>query len=356
MKERVLTRRDLFAGAGCCAALAPFFTLAACGPEGVEDAFELRGRTMGTTYRLRARPPARSLDPLALHAEIGRLLRRVEARLSFWRRDSELARINTAAPGRWVEVSEETLRVVAAAQAQQRLSGGAFDPALGALVDLWGFGPSRAEHAVPTPESLEQVREPGAALAIETRTQPPAVRRRQRGTRVDLSAIAQGHAVDEVAALLAAYGVEDYLLDLGGELRAGGRPAADRPWRVAVERPRGTARVPLCVVRLDDAAIGTSGVYLKWFEQGGRRYSHILDPRSGRPIEHGLLSVSVLAEDALTADAAATTLLVLGPEEGACFAREHGLAALFAAEDGGDVRVSWTPSFDARVLPQEDPR
>lgn len=350
--ERRIRRRDLLVAAGCCAAAAPFLTLAACGAR--RDQAELRGRTMGTTYSLRVRLPTNGVDVLALHAEVGGIFRRIDALLSPWRRDSELARINAAATGDWVGVSTETERVVAAAQAQRRLSGGAFDATLGALVDLWGFGPSHSERAVPAAGRLDALRPRADTHGFETCVHPPRIRRRDPRARLDLSAIAQGHALDEVAALLVRRGLKNYLLDLGGELRAGGRAAAKRPWHVAVERPYGEGRLPLCVVRLEDAAIGTSGVYLKWFEDRGRRYSHILDPRSGEPLEHDLLSVTVIAQDALTADAMATTLLVLGPEEGTRFAREHGLAALFAAQDGRGVRVSRTPSFAARIVAQED--
>ncbi|MHC5010946.1 MAG: FAD:protein FMN transferase [Planctomycetota bacterium] len=352
--ERGLSRRELLAQAGLCAATAPFLTLAACLPDDARRPLcELRGRTMGTRYRLRFRPPRYGIDDLALHAAIGGLFRRVNERMSAWRGDSELAGINGATPGQWVPVSEATRAVVVAAKEMHARSGGAFDPTVGALVDGWGFGPSRAPRAVPSRARQAALRDGVDGRAIETRASPSAVRRTRPDTRLDLSAIAQGHAVDAVAALLAARHVEHFLLELGGELRAGGRATPDRPWYVAVERPHALGRIPWCVVRLDDGAIATSGVYRNCFEEDGRRYSHVIDPRTGCPVAHRLLSVSVIAGDATTADAAATALLVLGPEEGKRFARAGGLAALFAVEASNGVRAVTTPSFASRLVDPE---
>lgn len=350
------TRRNVLLGAARCAAMAPFLSLAACGPSsrGASD-FGLRGRTMGTTYQVRVSSPPAACDRLALHSEIAAVLQRVNRQMSIWRNDAELARLNAAPARRWVTVSPETVAVVEAAVAQQRRSQGAYDPSVGALVDLWGFGPSRRPRRVPDVREIDGLLQVCGPDAIQWRRSTPALRRMHADVRVDLSSIAQGHAVDALCTLLGERGIDNALIELGGEIRASGRAGTHRSWRVGVDRPMGSSRRPLCVVELSNAAIGTSGVTRHAYEASGQRMAHILDPRSGRPVAHDLLAVSVIAASAMRADADATTLLVLGPEAGAERARRLGLAALFACAQGPDVHVTYTPAFSEHVIGEDGP-
>jgi thiamine biosynthesis lipoprotein len=154
-----------------------------------------------------------------------------------------------------------------------------------------------------------------------------------------------------MAAILIAHHVRDFMVEIGGEVRAAGRRADGKPWRVAIERPVADRREMLRAVPLVDAAISTAGDYRKFFEHKGRRYSHIIDPTTGRPVDHALVSVTVVAETCLTADGWDTPLLVLGMERGLKCAEEKGIAALFvsAGDDGETVRT--TRAWQARFEP-----
>ena len=347
--KRTLTRRQLLAEAGQGVAATALLSLTACAlPQDAPPLLELCGRTMGTTYGLQVRPPRHGLDSIAFHVEVGRLFAQVESQMSAWRADSELCRFNAVDDLGWFPVSASTAQVVAAALEMRDAFQGAFDPAIATLVDLWGFGPHSTGRAVPARARLESWRlHRGAGVAV--RASPPALRKRDPQERLDLSAIAQGHALDELSALCSHRGLEHYLLEVGGELRSRGRPSPAHPWRVSVKAPGSHARRTRATLDLEEAAISTSGVHVHRFEQGGRQYTHILDPRTGRPVEHDLAAVTVVAPTAMEADASATALLVLGPEEGLRVARERDLAALFVVLSGGSNPHEHTPAFAAHL-------
>jgi thiamine biosynthesis lipoprotein len=210
-----------------------------------------------------------------------------------------------------------------------RLSGSAFDPTVAPLVDLWGFGPKVS--TVPSPGDKRI----GAALGAtghahlmvkETRT---AVRKSRAGLAVDLSGIAKGFAVDRVTEFLARAGVEHFLVDIGGDMRARRASPAQATWRIGIERPAAGLRTAHRVIDIGDGAVATSGDYRNFFEADGLRYSHIIDPRTGAPVNHGLASVTVIAASTEEADAWSTALMVLGPEAGAALAERRGLPAYF---------------------------
>ena len=342
-----VTRRQLLARAGELAASAPLLSLVACGGASHPHDLELRGRTMATTYRLRMRPPRAGLDGPRLHQGVAALLRRVNAQMSRWRPESELSRFNASRSRDWFRVSGETAQVVSAALDMHARSRGAFDPTIGPLAAVWGFGPGRTKHRVPdAAERRDGLTQIGAG-GVAARHEPPALRKEDDALTLDLGAIAQGHALDEIARYLDDRAVPAWLLELGGELRSRGRATADRPWRVAIEGPSLEADRPVAVVRLEDAAISTSGVHRQGFFADGRRYGHVLDPRTGAPVRHGAVSVSVVAPTALEADAWATALLVLGPVEGPPFARDLRIAALWIEAFEPGWRLSRTPAFEA---------
>ena len=181
----------------------------------------------------------------------------------------------------------------------------------------------------------------------ELRDAPRAARKRRPGVAVDLSAIAVGYAVDRVAELLGARGFDRYLVDIGGELRAAGAGPAGGPWRIAVQRPDAPEGRAQHLLPLADAAVATSGDYRRFYERDGRRYAHAIDPRTGAPVRHALASVTVVAASAAEADAAATALLVLGPDAGPRLAQARGLPALFVVREGEALVERMTPGFAA---------
>lgn len=309
----------------------------------------LGGETMGTTWTLKLAELPLGVERAELLAEIELVLERVNDEMSTYRPNSELSRFNDGAANSWIEVSPSTASVVARAIEIGRLSGGALDVTVGPLVDLWGFGADPRPGRVPSVDELTAARAAVGLDLLEVQLDPPALRKLAPGLRVDLSSIAKGEGVDRVAALLEARGVQSWLIEIGGEMHARGLKARDRPWSVAIERPTSGQRAIAKVIPLRDIAIATSGDYRNFFEEDGVRYSHLLDPRTGAPVRHRLASVSVLADNCRDADAWATALDVLGPDEGYAVAVEQGLAALLLVREGDGFRELASPAFVAQI-------
>lgn len=274
----------------------------------------LEGRTMGTTYHVTvlARGPVSGLQ-----AKIDQRLDEVNASLSTYIEDSEINRFGRLRRGgEEFPASRDFLRVMTTAQRVFRLSGGAWDGTVRPLVDLWGFGPSRSVGQPPDPAKIEALLGEVGFDQIEIR--PGALVKRRASVTLDLSSIAKGYGVDQVAAVLRGEGFSDFLVEIGGEVVGAGRREDGRPWRVGINRPRPDAPPGEVyrVVEPGDRALATSGDYRIFFESGGVRYSHVLDPRTGRPVANGVVSVSVLAPDCTLADGLATAVMVMGKDAG----------------------------------------
>jgi thiamine biosynthesis lipoprotein len=316
--------------------------LAGCSPGSGYRHYE--GSTMGTYYRVTAACP----EDVA--AVIEAELRAVNEEMSTYLPESALSRFNSAAPGDWFPVPAPVVEVVDAALVLSRESQGAFDVTVGPLVNLWGFGPT--EHSgVPDAEAIARARARVGYQALTTRAAPPALRKAE-DRYVDLSAIAKGHGVDRVFGQLVTAGCSQLLVDIGGEVRGRGVNPKGQPWRIGVEVPDpGSSGSVQRVVLLEDAALATSGDYRNFFEAGGKRYSHTMDPRTGHPVDHALASVTVLHASTMWADGYATLLDVLGPDAGWEFAIAHDLAVLFIMRGETGFEERYTPRFEA-VLAQ----
>lgn len=306
---------------------------------------------MGTTWSVQIVAPPPTLDIAELRGDIARLLDDVNGLMSTYRDDSQLSRFNAAASTDWVSVSQELAAVVAEAHAVSAATGGAFDVTIGPLVNLWGFGPEVKADQLPGPSEIAAALSRTGYRFLDVRLDPPALRKTRSDLYVDLSAIAKGYGVDRIAALLRDRGLADALVDIGGELRGLGTNARAEPWRIAVERPEAGARRVFRVVPLRGLGMATSGDYRNFFELDGVRYSHTIDPKTGRPVEHRLASVTVLGESAMSADAWATALLVLGPDDGLALAESRGLAALLIEHDGDGFSAVSTARFEALTAP-----
>jgi len=281
---------------------------------------------MGTTWSVRLDNP--SMVPLeAIRAAIEGALDLVIAQMSTWESDSSITRFNEAPAGSRHVLEPEFAEVLACGLRWAASSGGAIDPTIGSLVSLWGFG----SHAIPvtTVPSPSEVAAARASVGWQrlkldgttrTITQPG-------GVRLDLSGIAKGFAVDEVTGSLHALGIRNFLVEVGGEVRCVGQRPFGAPWRVVVEA--GPLTLP---VALTDLAIATSGNRWHVREIDGQRWSHTIDPRTGEPVRHSLVSVTVIHPECKHADALATVLTVLGPEDGFAFAQRQKVAALFVKE------------------------
>lgn len=267
---------------------------------------------------------------------------RVVAQMSTWEPDSDLSRFNSAAAWTRQSLPAQLSEVVAAALALARDSSGAFDPTVGPLVELWGFGPGRPRQTAPAEAEIEASR---ARVGWQLLAQEGDTLVQPGGVSLDLSAIAKGHAVDRIAEALQAAGYRNLLVEVGGELRAHGQHPGGRPWRIGLEGPKADgASVGLS---LHDQAVATSGDYRQFFEQDGRRYSHMIDPRTGYPIAQAGIAVSVVHASCMQADGLATALAVLGPVQGYEWAHARGLAVRFVYLQNDVWTERRTPAFDA---------
>ena len=326
-----------------------FATLAIGGISHAADALiVISGPTMGTTYTVKLHGAEADRDQLQV--AIDTVLERINDSMSTWRADSELSRFNKSKSTDWFPVSAELTRVVAAAEKISNASDGAFDVTVGPLVNLWGFGPEGRAAAPPSEQQIENIMPLVGYRKLAVSTIPPALRKQHPGMYVDLSGIAKGYAVDAIAQLLDERKVRAYLVEIGGELRARGARNDGTPWRIAIERPVPGTRNAQSIVALRDSAIATSGDYRNYVERDGQRYTHTIDPRSGRPITNVLASVSVVTDTAMRADAFATAIMVLGPEEGYALAVREALAAQLVVKAGGGFEVRATPKFEALLL------
>ena len=264
----------------------------------------------------------------ALHQALAAAVEQVDRQMSPWKPDSDLNRLNQAPPDHWVALPAQILQVLTRALDISRLSSGAFDPAVGALVDAWGFGAVRDRPDAAAIRAAAQATYHPAHQGLELDLAAGRACKRAP-LQLDLCGIAKGYAVDRMAAVLQRHGVAHALAALDGELRAVGSQADGQPWAVAVESPQPGRRAAHGVIELQDLAIATSGDYRRWVEVGGVRLSHTMDARRAAPVHHAVASVTVLARDGMSADAWATALLVAGPGEGPALAQRMGLEALF---------------------------
>lgn len=287
---------------------------------------ELHGTAFGTTWnvKLRQRVP----DTARLETSLGKETERIESTLSHWRTTSWTSRFNHARTTQPMEMPEELVTLVARCLEISRASGGAFDITVGPLVQAWGFGPGKPRTNAPSLEEINQLRRSTGWKQLMVDTNTWTLQKSAPELQIDLGAILQGYAADRLAQLLETEGTGDFLINVGGELRARGS------WRVAVENPT-TRGEPLRVIQLENSSLATSGTYRAQHQDGKRHWSHLIDPSTGQPVEHGTTLVSVVTPSCAEADAWATTLLVAGNGRAQELAKARNLAMLVVS--GGQV-------------------
>ena len=305
------------------------------------------GRSMGTSWSAKAVLASDAACPAgALQA----MLDTVVAQMSHWEENSDLARYNHASAGAWVRLPADFFHVLRYALEVADASGGAYDPCAGALVERWGFGARRRhdQHGFAAPGRAEidaLLSSRGwRGMQLDSATQSAL---QPGGVQLNLSSVAKGFAVDQLARSLERLGVHHYLVEVGGELRGAGVKPDGQPWWVELEGvPDARAGVP-AVVALHGLSLATSGDYRRFFEHDGRRLPHTIDPRSGYPISNQVASVSVLHADCMAADALSTALSVLGPEKGLAFAEARAVAARFLVRRGDGLDELYSSAFGA---------
>lgn len=329
------------------AAIAVASLLVGCDPEPPEErTLTLDGEAMGTAYRVTVpRPLPVAVD--ALSSAVAEQLEQVDALMSTYREDSELSALNRHESADAFPVSPQTFAVLAAAQEVSEATSGAFDITVGPLVEAWGFGPSATLEA-PAPDVVARLRRATGWQKLTLDEASQTVQKSSQGIQCDLSAIAKGYAVDQVARAIEGLGCRDYMVDVGGEVRLAGLNAAGKRWRIGVERPDAVGRVVHRILQVTDTGVATSGDYRNFRMEAGRRLSHVLDPRIGEPVDTGVASATVLHGSTMRADAFATAFLVLGEREGIAVAEREGLAVLLLIRDGdGGFREVTSSRFRA---------
>lgn len=301
------------------------------------------GRSMGTTWSLRVadRPAQDSLKALAEGVQTE--FDRVEQIFSLYREDSELSRFNAAADQVWLPVSDEVLRLVHRARELSELTGGAFDPTVEPLVRLWKLREFSTDWQPPARELIEAARNRTGLRFLEEHPDQSALKKKRSGLQLDLSALVEGLALDSAGGKLRTAGCRNFLLELGGEFLAAGEAGDGQPWRVAIADAEDPARMA-ARVELRDQALSTSGLGRQERFWQGRRFSHLLDPHTGWPVEHHGRSVSLVAGSAVEADGLATALLLAGPEAGARLARDLQAAVLMQSKTGEAIRIEISPA------------
>lgn len=299
---------------------------------------------MGTYWSVRLAAPPEQGDVRGLRSEIEGILETINAEMSTYREDALISRFNSAEAGERFELPPDFSTVLQDSLALAEDSGGAFDPTVGPLVNLWGFGPEGDRSEPPPAEKIDAAR---ARIGWKKLSYDPreGVLEQTGGVYLDFSAIAKGHAVDRIADHLAARGVSGFVVDIGGDLRTRGARPDGRAWRIAIERPHSGERSIHSVIEPGDMGLATSGSYRNYFRDQGRTYSHTIDPRTGWPVAHDIVSVTVLHERCAVADGLATVLTVLNEEEGMAFARERDLAVLWLVNTEDGVQERMTPAF-----------
>ncbi|MDI3203531.1 FAD:protein FMN transferase [Pseudomonas shahriarae] len=316
-------------GLRCAMVGAVLAILTGCGGDEPLEAFG--GPTMGSTYSIKyvrtpGTPAANEVQP-----QVERILAEVDRQLSTYRSDSDIERFNDLPANRCQPMPESILQLVRTGEQLSQASGGAFDLTVEPLLNLWGFGPQARQVKVPDPMTLALARQRVGHQHLRIDGHQLC---KDAAVQVDFNSIAAGYTVDRIAERLGQLGIQRYLVEVTGELKAAGRKPDGTPWRVALEEPRDDQQVAERVIVVDGFGVSTSGDYRNYFQQDGRRYSHTLDARSGAPITHHLASVTVLEPSALMADGLSTLLLVLGPDEGWDYAEKQRIAAFFVMREG----------------------
>ena len=305
----------------------------------------ISGPTMGTTFQVKIVQREITLSADVLEREINTRLEEVNRQMSTYRDNSEITQFNRARSTDWFGVSSDFAYVLHIAREISTWSDGAFDVTIGPLVNLWGFGPNAISERIPSPDSIEAYRALVGYKKILIDLSASALKKELPEIYCDLSAVAKGFGVDRVASYLDSLGINHYFLEIGGELRTKGHNHLRQLWRIGIASPAGQGELQKALA-LNNMSMATSGDYHNYFERDGVRYSHTIDPRTGRPITHALASVSVIHKSCAYADGLATAINVMGPEKGFAFAEKRNLAVFMIVRQKDGFVEKMTSGFE----------
>ena len=318
--------------------------LFACGNGDTLERFD--GPTMGSRYSIQYVRHVATPGPKTMQDEVEKILAEVDRQLSTYRSDSDIERFNALPADSCLVMPGPVLELISVGEQLSSQSDGAFDLTVEPLLNLWGFGPQSRKEEVPSAEALTEVRRRVGYGHLRIEGDRLC---KDAAVAVDFNSIAAGYAVDRIAARFQALGIDSYLAEATGELKALGRKPDGSPWRIALEEPRDDRQVAERVIEVNGYGVSTSGDYRKYFEQGGKRYSHTFDARTGAPVLHNLASVTVIHPSAMMADGLSTLLLILGPEEAWDYAQKQGIGVFFVLRDNDRFVVRTNDAFERMV-------
>ena len=305
----------------------------------------LRGETMGTTYMIKIRTDK---EDNMLHSRIKKELESINKQMSVFEKDSEINSINNAEAGEWIDLSPEMSVLLNDAYKIYRSTKGSFDPTVGKLVDLWGFGANKTEK-IPSQEEIDEVLAYSGFNRIKFSDDFSRLKKENSETFMNLSAIAKGYGVDRIADFLKSEGYKNFLVEIGGEIYASGkREKGTSGWNIGIMDPK-VADKNVAVATLKNNAVATSGDYFNYFYSENAKYSHTISMKDGRPVKNNLTAVTVFADSCTYADAYATAFVVMGDKEGLKYANRNKMKVVFFVNnpDGG---ISVVPSDEAKNI------
>lgn len=316
-----------------------------CSPAQVQES-HLTGPTMGTTYNVKF-VPIDGVDEKKIKQQIDHLLIKINQLMSTYINDSELSQFNQWNSTEPFPMSPQTIDVLNEAQRLGDMSSGLLDVTVGPLVNLWGFGPQSRPEKIPSDELIQATQQ---LIGLNKLTIGPTwASKAIPNLYVDLSTIAKGYAVDQVAELLQTHKIHNFLVEIGGEMRVSGIKATGITWKIAIEKPEAEQRAVQEIISIGDNAVATSGDYRIYYEQDGVRYSHLINPNTGYPITHNVVSVTVIHPSSMTADGLATALIVMGKDKALALAKKYNIAVLLITKEKHGFTEYTSDTFDQLV-------
>lgn len=312
---------------------------------------EIHGRTMGTFYGVKVVGDFPG-GQQALQTQVDSLLKHYNDEISTYDPNSSLSKFNQQQTSTPFPVSQEMADIVISALRVGQRTQGVLDVTVGPLVNLWGFGPDKRPIKTPTDEQIIAARQRVGIqhLHVEVSAEHAALRKDVPNIYVDLSTIGEGFGADKVAEFLESRGVHNYLVEIAGASRSRGVNAKGDPWKLAIQKPTDELDEVQAIIKPDGRAISTSGSYRNYYELDGKRYSHIIDPATGKPITHRLVSATVITPTALEADGLDTALMVMGPEKAMAFAKQQRLAVYLVIKTDKGFKAEYSESFEPYLV------
>lgn len=317
----------------------------------VYEQHKLEGQALGSTYSIVYLDQQKVLASAKLEKEFNALINAANQSMSTYHRTSEISNFNRMDSSDPVVASDTFRKVVIEGIRLNKMTEGSLDITLKPLSAIWGFGPDKKPHTIPTDAAIAAVKAKTGVdkLTLTDTTIAKAIPQLE----IDLNTIGKGFLVDQTAELLESYSINNYLIEIGGEMRLKGFNGRNKPWRICVVNPIGGTPKAQKAVYPGNSGVATSGDYYQYFEEDGVRYSHILNPQTGRPIAHKLASVTVLHPSAMTADGLATAIMVMGSDKGLALAEKHNFAIYLIIRDGNRFISKMSSAFKPHLVEQE---